>query len=106
MGGAAGAVALGAASGAVGVVIGGVVGGAVGVVPALFTFGLSIPVCAVAGAAIGGGTGVTVGGSTGLAAGSCAGYYGYEHRGEVKDGIGSVYALTQKKAEQVQQLAV
>jgi hypothetical protein len=39
-----------AVGGVSGAVYGGVTGAAVGVVPALFTFGLSIPVCALAGA--------------------------------------------------------
>ncbi|CAE7497444.1 unnamed protein product [Symbiodinium natans] len=47
----------------VGVVCGTVIGAAVGVLPALFTFGLSIPIFAVGG----GGTGLFVGGATGLA---------------------------------------
>jgi len=46
-----GAVALGATGGATGLTAGVVVGAALGVVPAIFTFGLSIPL----GAVIGGG---------------------------------------------------
>jgi len=84
---AAGAVTLGTAGGAAGVMTGGIIGAAVGVIPALFTFGLSIPVCAVVGATVGGGTGVAVGGTTGIAAGGCAGYYGYAHKDEISDGV-------------------
>jgi len=84
---AAGAVTLGTAGGTVGAMTGGVVGAVVGVVPALFTFGLSIPFCAVVGATVGGGTGVAVGGTTGLATGGCAGYYGYAHKEEIKQGV-------------------
>ncbi|CAE7242190.1 unnamed protein product [Symbiodinium sp. KB8] len=51
---AGGAATLGAAGGATGLASGVAVGAALGVVPALFTFGLSIPI----GAAIGGGTGL------------------------------------------------
>merc|ERR1740121_2963545 len=53
-----GAVALGAGGGAAGLVSGGAIGAAIGIVPAFFTFGLSIPV----GAAIGSGVGAAAGG--------------------------------------------
>merc|ERR1712125_120504 len=72
-----GAGTLGAVGGGVGLVGGGAIGAAVGVPAALFTFGLSIPVCATVGAVVGGGTGVTVGGTTGLVGGGAAGYLGY-----------------------------
>merc|ERR1719383_916726 len=69
-----GAVTLGASGGATGLVSGGLVGAAVGLVPAVFTFGLSIPV----GAALGGGTGLcvgsAVGGTAGFVGGGIAGY--------------------------------
>jgi len=78
-----GAVA-GTAGGATGAVTGGVVGAVVGVPAALFTFGLSIPFCAVVGAAVGGGTGATVGATTGAVGGGTAGYYGYKHKDEIK----------------------
>merc|ERR1712232_468000 len=60
------------------------VGAAVGVVPAIFTFGLSIPVGAFMGGAFGLCAGTVVGGSTGLVGGGAAGYYGYERRHEIK----------------------
>jgi len=73
-GAAGGAVALGATGGAVGMASGTLIGATVGLVPAIFTFGLSIPI----GAAIGGGAGLcvgtAVGGTTGLVAGGAAGY--------------------------------
>jgi hypothetical protein len=73
-GAATGAAVLGTTGGAVGMASGSIIGAAVGLVPALFTFGLSIPI----GAAIGGGTGLcvgtAVGGTTGLVAGGAAGY--------------------------------
>merc|ERR1712113_1199502 len=57
-----------------GAVSGGLVGAALGLVPAVFTFGLSIPV----GAALGGGTGLcigsAVGGTAGFVGGGIAGY--------------------------------
>merc|ERR1712070_1298751 len=82
----AGAVAGGAAGGGAGVLTGGAVGALVGVVPALFTFGLSIPVCAVIGGAIGGGAGATAGGTGGAVAGGAAGYTGHKYRKEIGSG--------------------
>merc|ERR1719265_502454 len=68
------------AGGTVGMATGGTIGAAIGVVPALFTFGLSIPV----GAVIGGGLGLCAGSSTGAVSGGAAGYYGYKYRSEIK----------------------
>merc|ERR1712050_544193 len=68
-----GAGTLGAVGGGAGLVGGGAVGAAVGVPAALFTFGMSIPLCATVGAVVGGGTGATVGGTTGLVTGGVAG---------------------------------
>jgi len=70
-----GGVALGASGGATGLVAGGTIGAACGVVPAIFTFGLSIPI----GAALGGVTGLCVGtvtgGAVGAVGGGAAGHY-------------------------------
>merc|ERR1719458_1498578 len=85
-----GAATLGAVGGATGAVGGGVVGAAVGVPAALFTLGLSIPVCAAVGAAIGGGTGATVGGTTGFVGGGAVGHYGYKHREGIKGATSTV----------------
>lgn len=74
---AAGAVA----GGTVGTVTGGTIGAAVGVLPALFTFGLSIPIFAV----VGGGMGLAAGGSAGAVGGGAAGYYGYTYRKGLKN---------------------
>merc|ERR1712232_953125 len=60
------------------------IGAAVGVVPAIFTFGLSIPVCAFVGGAVGVCADTVVGGSTGLVGGGADGHYGYKHRDEIK----------------------
>merc|ERR1712061_321860 len=68
----------------------GAVGAAVGVPAALFTFGLSIPVCATVGAVVGGGTGATVGGTTGLVTGGAAGYHAYAHKDGIMDAAASV----------------
>merc|ERR1712217_811533 len=85
-----GAATLGTAGGVTGLVAGGTVGAAVGVPAALFTFGLSIPVCATVGAVVGGGTGATVCGTTGLVGGGTAGYLGYAHKEEIKSGTTGV----------------
>mmetsp|Transcript_4871 Transcript_4871/g.11384 ORF Transcript_4871/g.11384 Transcript_4871/m.11384 type:complete len:323 (-) Transcript_4871:371-1339(-) len=81
---ATGAVVLGAASGAVGATTGGIVGAACGVVPALFTFGLSIPIGTAIGSAVGLCVGTTVGGATGLVGGGTLGYGAYNKREEIR----------------------
>jgi len=87
LGGAgAGAVAGSAAGGGAGVLTGGAIGAAVGVIPAMFTFGLSIPVFAVIGGAVGGGAGATAGGTGGAVAGGAAGYGGHTYRKEISSG--------------------
>lgn len=83
-------VVLGAAGGAAGTVTGGVVGAAVGVPAALFTFGLSIPVCAAVGSGMGLCTGVVAGGSAGAAAGTAI-----THRAELKDRASGVWGKVQ-----------
>lgn len=77
---AVGATALGTAGAAGGALAGGASGALLGLIPALFTFGLSIP----AGAAVGGGVGLCAGGaagaSTGFVGGAVAGYTGFAYR--------------------------
>merc|ERR1712151_71938 len=68
------------------------VGGAAGVVPALLTFGLSIP----AGASVGGITGFLVGSPTGGAVGGITGIILYKYRIEIKDGIVAVKVKVMK----------
>merc|ERR1712190_628396 len=84
---AGGAVTLGTAGGVTGLATGGTLGAAIGLVPALFTFGLSIPI----GAAIGGGCGLVagtaVGGTTGLVGGGAVGYGAFTKRDEIKTGL-------------------
>lgn len=74
---AAGGVICGTGGGVVGLTTGGIAGAIVGIVPAIFTFGLSIPI----GAAIGGGAGLcvgsTVGGTAGTIGGGAVGYTAY-----------------------------
>jgi len=76
---AGGAVALGGTGAVVGTAMGAVAGGAIGVVPALFTLGLSIPVCATVGGGIGFCAGTATGAGTGLVAGGAAGYGAHQY---------------------------
>jgi len=69
MGAGAGSIALGTAGAAAGACGGGVMGGLVGLVPAVFTFGLSIPI----GIAVGGTTGLLAGGAVGSGVGFAGG---------------------------------
>lgn len=85
-GAGAGAVAGGTACGGAGAVAGGSIGAAVGLIPAIFTFGLSIPVCAVIGGGIGLGVGAATGSTGGAVAGGAAGYGGHKYRKEIGDG--------------------
>lgn len=81
IGAAGGAATMGATGGAVGLASGSMAGAMVGLVPAIFTFGLSIPIGAVLGGGAGLCFGSAVGGTTGLVVGGAAGYK--------KDGISS-----------------
>mmetsp|Transcript_36004 Transcript_36004/g.90470 ORF Transcript_36004/g.90470 Transcript_36004/m.90470 type:complete len:316 (-) Transcript_36004:293-1240(-) len=69
-----GAVVLGAGGGVLGLTIGMVVGGAVGLIPAVFTFGLSIPALAILGGVVGFPIGTVFGGAVGLVGGGVTGY--------------------------------
>jgi hypothetical protein len=87
---ASGAVALGASGGATGLAAGGVFGAALGVVPAVFTFGLSIPVGAALGSGSGFIVGTLVGGTCGAVGGGAAGYGAYAKRTEISQYAGCV----------------
>eukprot|EP00427_Karlodinium_veneficum_P024157 CAMPEP_0169100302 /NCGR_PEP_ID=MMETSP1015-20121227/21013_1 /TAXON_ID=342587 /ORGANISM="Karlodinium micrum, Strain CCMP2283" /LENGTH=469 /DNA_ID=CAMNT_0009161231 /DNA_START=53 /DNA_END=1462 /DNA_ORIENTATION=+ len=82
-----GAIALGSVGGAFGCASGILLGGAAGVVPALITFGLSIPACA----SLCGGTGLCSGavllGSTGAIGAGVMSHTGYKYRVLIKDGF-------------------
>lgn len=84
VGASAGAAIVGAGGAATGLTTGSLLGAAVGVIPAVFTFGLSIPFCA----AVGGGAGLAVGAASGATAGALAGgatgYQAYNHRHEIR----------------------
>jgi len=81
-----GGVVLGAGGAATGLAVGGAVGAAVGVVPAIFTFGLSIPFCAVVGGGCGLAVGATAGGTAGVVAGA-GGYQAYSRRETIRAAV-------------------
>merc|ERR1719152_744052 len=99
-----------AASAAGGAAVGGVGGGAVGagagalvgLPAALFTFGLSIPVCATVGGAIG----ATAGAATGAAAGGAAGYTGHKYKKEISDNARSLFGKARTRTSQITAKAV
>merc|ERR1711870_83451 len=82
-----GSATLAASGGATGLATGSMVGAACGLIPAVFTFGLSIPI----GAAIGGSTGLVagtvVGGAVGLVGGGVAGRTAHKHQEQIGDGV-------------------
>lgn len=96
-----GAATLGTAGATAGTAIGVAGGALVGLVPALFTFGLSIPV----GAIVGGGTGLcigaTAGTATGFVGGGVVGAAAYTYRNKPRD----VMAFTTDKARGALQFA-
>lgn len=95
---AAGAITFGTVGGAFGCAGGVVVGGAVGVVPALLTFGTSIPIGAVIGGFLGTSAGVVTAGTTGACAGGAAGHGVYLYRAKLSDGALKVRMITTGKA--------
>jgi len=99
---AGGAVSLGASGGVAGFAGGGTLGAALGIVPAIFTFGLSIPV----GAAIGAGTGLVVGtaagGSVDLVGGGATGYGVYTKRKEIRTGAERAWSTAMDCGEYIQ----
>jgi hypothetical protein len=88
---AAGAVVGGTTIGAVGTLV----GAAAGVVPAIFTFGLSIP----AGAVIGMCAGTAIGGSAGAVTGGVTGYTGFTHGKTIKEKVKGSLSGVSTKAE-------
>lgn len=78
-----GGVVLGTGGGVAGLATGAITGAAVGVIPALFTFGLSIPLGAMIGGTAGLCVGTAVGGTTGVVAGGTVGYGAYAKRLEI-----------------------
>merc|ERR1712232_1534542 len=85
-----GSAALAASGGVTGLATGTMVGAACGLIPAVFTFGLSIPI----GAAIGGSTGLVAGtvagGAAGFVGGGVAGRTAHKHREQIGDKVAAV----------------
>jgi len=107
-GAAGGAIAMGAAGGSAGLVAGGAAGAAVGLVPALFTFGLSIPVCAVIGSGAGACLGTAAGSTTGLVGGGAVGYgaySAYSQREEISHGASEALTKFSGMAESMKEKA-
>lgn len=82
-----GAATMGATGGATGLTAGAVIGAAVGVVPALFTFGLSIPIGAALGGATGLCAGTVAGGTVGFVSGGVAGRTVHKNKDEITNGV-------------------
>eukprot|EP00929_Paragymnodinium_shiwhaense_P001694 TRINITY_DN101929_c0_g1_i1.p1 TRINITY_DN101929_c0_g1~~TRINITY_DN101929_c0_g1_i1.p1 ORF type:complete len:327 (+),score=70.61 TRINITY_DN101929_c0_g1_i1:91-1071(+) len=97
------------ASAAAGAVMGSTFGGcaglftgaAAGLVPAIFTFGLSIPV----GATVGLCTGAVGGATVGAVGGGVTGYNGYTHRKELSDGAQRTWKTARNSVEYVKMKA-
>jgi len=96
-----GGVVLGGAGGVIGLASGVLAGSIVGVVPALFTFGLSIPVFAIVGGGAGLCVGTAVGGTTGTVGGGAAGYGVYGKRAELAEGARTCWSYTTARLEDV-----
>lgn len=77
---AVGTVAGGAVGGGTGTVLGGMIGAVAGMGPALFTFGMSIPVAATIGSGVGLCIGTVSGATVGAVAGGASGYAGFTYR--------------------------
>lgn len=79
------ALSLGCVGSVVGTAIGCPLGTAVGAVPALFTFGLSLPIGAMVGGAGGLGVGACTGGGAGFAVGATTGYFVAMYRVQLRN---------------------
>jgi len=93
----AGAAALGTSGAATGLVAGGVLGAAVGVIPAIFTFGLSIPIGAMIGSGAGLATGATIGTTVGAIGGGAAGCAVYEKKDDIAVGVEGATTVVRNK---------
>merc|ERR1712084_103104 len=80
-----------------GLATGAVAGGVVGILPALFTFGPSIPVFAVVGGGAGLCVGTAVGGATGSVGGGAVGYGVYGKREEIAKGARKCNSYTKAR---------
>jgi hypothetical protein len=101
-----GAVVLGSVGGAFGTACGIVVGTTAGALPALFTFGLSLPLGAAGGGALGCGTGMIVGSAAGGVCGGAAGHSAYRYRIQIKNGLVSVKSTVVSSVEKAKLVVV
>merc|ERR1712232_1485459 len=99
--GAGGAVVGGTTGGAVGTVAGAGTGALIGLPAALFTFGLSIPVCATIGGGVGCAAGATTGAAAGGVVGGSAGYNGHKYRKEIAGGASKAWGRLQNGTNQL-----
>lgn len=103
---AGGAVVVGVGGAGAGLLMGSTLGAVVGILPALFTFGLSIPL----GAMLGGGCGVVVGGAAGGTAGftsaGAAGYGAYTKRKEIGSSIVTARAKLGRALDETKAAAI
>jgi len=81
---AAGGVTVGTSGAVVGCATGGAIGAVVGIIPAPFTFGLSIPFFAAMGGGAGLCIGATAGGTVGALGGGTTGYHIHAYRTQAK----------------------
>merc|ERR1719488_362198 len=96
---AAGGAVVGGAGGGL---VGAGAGALVGLPAALFTFGLSIPVCATVGGAVG----ATAGGASGAVAGGAAGYTGHKYKKEISEGARSLLGKAKARTSEMKTKAV
>jgi len=94
VGAVGGAATMAVGGGGVGLASGAVVGAACGVVPAVFTFGLSIPIGAAIGGAAGLCAGVVGGGAVGLVGGAATARSVHRHREEVQVALNKASGCT------------
>jgi len=98
---AGGAVTFGSVGGAFGCMGGVMIGTVTGMLPALLTFGTSIPIGAAVGGGLGASAGVCVGGAGGAAAGGAASHGVYVWRAEIKSGMFRVKKVSEDRVEQL-----
>lgn len=102
---ASGAMIMGTGGGVAGFLGGGAIGMAIGIVPAMFTFGLSIPIGAAVGSGWGLAVGTATGGAAGLVTGGATGYGVYTRRDEISSGATEAWTKVGTLAESVRERA-
>jgi len=104
---AGGAIVLGGVGGSIGTAVGVLVGTMLGAPLVLFTFGLSLPVGAIAGGSVGLGTGMTVGGGARALCGAAAGHGFYSSNVDIQSELqkGKMAVLHAKSVEKARGVA-